>query len=41
MLDRAAFIKKEFIDKDKMGMSSDEGFYKYPNPSYAVPDFLK
>ena len=41
MLDRAAFIKKEFIDKGKMGMSSGEGFYKYPNPSYAEPDFLK
>ena len=41
MLDRAAFIKKEYIDKGKMGMSTGEGFYKYPNPSYADPDFLK
>jgi 3-hydroxybutyryl-CoA dehydrogenase len=41
MLDRAAFIKKEYIDKGKMGMSSGEGFYKYPNPSYADPEFLK
>lgn len=41
MLDRAAVIKKEFIDKGKMGMSSGEGFYKYPNPRYADPDFLK
>jgi 3-hydroxybutyryl-CoA dehydrogenase len=41
MLDRAAFIKKEYIDKGKMGMSSGEGFYKYPNPNYADPNFLK
>jgi 3-hydroxybutyryl-CoA dehydrogenase len=41
MLDRAAMIKKDFIDKGKMGVSSGEGFYKYPNPAYADPDFLK
>ena len=41
MLNRAAVIKKEYIDKGKLGMSSGEGFYKYPNPSYADPDFLK
>jgi len=41
MLDRAAMIKKEYIDKGKMGVSSGEGFYKYPNPRYAHPDFLK
>ena len=41
MLDRAAILKKEYIDKGKMGVSSGEGFYKYPNPAYAEPDFLK
>ena len=41
MLDRAAMIKKEYIDKGKMGVSSGEGFYKYPNPAYADADFLK
>ncbi len=41
IIDRAAFIKKEYIDKGKMGMSSGEGFYKYPNPSFADHDFLK
>jgi len=40
-LDRAAIIKSDFIDKGKMGVSSGEGFYKYPNPKYADPDFLK
>ena len=41
MLDRAEFIKKNFIDKGKMGAASGEGFYKYPNPAYLDPDFLK
>jgi len=41
ILNRADFIKKEYIDKGKMGTSTGEGFYKYPNPSYADPDFLK
>jgi len=40
-LNRAAIIKSDFIDKGKMGVSSGEGFYKYPNPRYADPDFLK
>jgi len=41
LLDRAHRIKTEWIDKGKMGVSSGEGFYKYPNPSYKDPDFLK
>ena len=41
MLDRAKFIKENYIDKGKMGVSSGEGFYKYPNPAYQNPDFLK
>ncbi|NOR75875.1 MAG: 3-hydroxyacyl-CoA dehydrogenase [Draconibacterium sp.] len=41
MLDRAAMIKKEYIDKGKMGVSSGEGFYKYPKPAFEDPDFLK
>jgi len=40
-LKRAAFIKENYIDKGKMGASSGEGFYKYPNPSYLDKDFLK
>jgi 3-hydroxybutyryl-CoA dehydrogenase len=40
-LDRAAILKSDFIDKGKLGVSSGEGFYKYPNPKYADPDFLK
>lgn len=41
MINRAAIIKKEYIDKGKMGVSSGEGFYKYPNPKWQNPDFLK
>ncbi len=40
-LDRAAIIKSDFIDKGKMGVSTEEGFYKYPNPGYATSNFLK
>ncbi|MFK5854854.1 MAG: 3-hydroxyacyl-CoA dehydrogenase [Bacteroidota bacterium] len=41
MLDRAAIIKKEYIEKGKMGVSSGEGFYTYPNPSFEDDHFLK
>jgi len=38
---RAAYIKENFIDKGKMGVKTREGFYKYPNPAYRDPDFVK
>lgn len=38
---RALWVKENFIDKGKMGKSSGEGFYTYPNPRYEDPDFLK
>jgi len=40
-LKRAEAIKTQFIDKGKMGIASGEGFYRYPNPAYKDPDFLK
>lgn len=37
----ADLLKTEFLDKGKTGQGSGEGFYKYPNPTYLDPDFLK
>ena len=41
LLAHAKMIKENYIDKGKMGISTGEGFYKYPNPAYEQPDFLK
>jgi len=41
MIDRANYIKENYIDQGKMGVTSGEGFYKYPNPSFTQSDFLK
>ena len=35
------FLKENFIDKNKLGVSTGEGFYTYPNPAYQKKDFLK
>lgn len=35
------FLKKNFIDQNKLGLSTGEGFYEYPNPVYRNVDFLK
>lgn len=40
-LDRAKFIKENYIDKGHLGKKTGQGFYTYPNPSYQNPDFLK
>lgn len=37
----ANYIKENYIDKGKLGVATGEGFYKYPNPAYRQPDFLK
>jgi 3-hydroxybutyryl-CoA dehydrogenase len=37
----AELLKTEYIDKGKLGQATGEGFYKYPNPNFAKPDFLK
>jgi 3-hydroxybutyryl-CoA dehydrogenase len=40
-IDRAKFIKENYIDKGHFGKKTGQGFYTYPNPSYQNPDFLK
>ncbi|WP_102692120.1 3-hydroxyacyl-CoA dehydrogenase [Rummeliibacillus pycnus] len=37
----ADLLKNEYLDKGKTGKGSGEGFYKYPNPAYLDPAFLK
>lgn len=37
----ADYIQKEYLDKGKLGKQAGEGFYKYPNPSYLEPNFIK
>jgi len=34
-------LRERFIDTGKLGAASGEGFYKYPNPAYESPGFLK
>ncbi len=34
------YLKTNFIDQNKLGISTGEGFYKYPNPAFKAKDFL-
>lgn len=40
MLANAKYVKENFLDKGYLGLSSGQGYYSYPNPSYAEPGFL-
>ena len=33
-------LKEDYIDRGKLGLSSGEGFYTYPNPAFLDKDFL-
>lgn len=34
-------LKKEYLDKGKLGTATGKGFYTYPNPAYEKKNFLK
>lgn len=34
------YLKKNFIDTNKLGVSTGEGFYTYPDPAYKGKEFL-
>jgi 3-hydroxybutyryl-CoA dehydrogenase len=36
----AAYLKKNFLEHNKLGMKTGEGYYKYPNPAFRQHDFL-
>jgi 3-hydroxyacyl-CoA dehydrogenase len=40
MLLNAEYIKAHFIDRGHMGLSTDQGYYNYPEPAYQSADFL-
>jgi 3-hydroxyacyl-CoA dehydrogenase len=40
MVKNAEYLKANFIDRGLFGLENGEGFYTYPNPSYAAPNFI-
>jgi len=38
--DYARFLDEHFIQKGRLGVASGQGFYSYPNPSFARPEFI-
>ena len=39
-LESARYLDEGFIQKGRLGVASGQGFYTYPNPSYAQPRFI-
>jgi len=37
----ASLLKTQYLDKGKLGRATGQGFYTYPNPSFASPDFIR
>jgi 3-hydroxybutyryl-CoA dehydrogenase len=40
-LRRNARFLKAYVDRGEVGVKSGKGFYSYPNPAYAQPDFIE
>src|ERR1700747_96668 len=38
--EEAKWLRREYIDRNKLGIETGEGFYKYPNPAYRRADFV-
>jgi 3-hydroxyacyl-CoA dehydrogenase len=39
--EEAKWLRREYIDRNKLGIETGEGFYKYPNPAYRRADFVQ
>jgi 3-hydroxybutyryl-CoA dehydrogenase len=39
-LESARYLDEQFIQKSRLGVASGQGFYTYPNPTFAQPDFI-
>jgi len=39
--ERIVYFKKHFLDRNRLGTKTGEGFYRYPSPAFQQPDFLK
>jgi 3-hydroxyacyl-CoA dehydrogenase len=39
-LESARYLDEHFIQKGRLGVASGQGFYRYPNPSFAEPGFI-
>jgi 3-hydroxybutyryl-CoA dehydrogenase len=37
----ADWLKKDYVDKGRLGKKSGQGFYTYPNPAFEEPGFLE
>jgi 3-hydroxybutyryl-CoA dehydrogenase len=40
-LRRNARFLKAYVDRGELGVKAGKGFYRYPNPAYAQPDFIQ
>lgn len=41
MYRNAQYLKENFIDKNILGLQTNQGYYSYPNPKYLEDDFIR